>query len=83
MSYMTKLPGAPDRDDIKPGMASWEGNGPKKKFCGTCLHRGYYKNDGHDFSPGCEMFYKLSGTHGPRVLMHWKACKYFEDGEKT
>ena len=80
MSYMTKLPGVPDSDAIKPGMASWEGNGPKGKTCGTCKHRGYYHDD--NYRVGCGMFFKLSGAHGPRVLMRWKACKYFEEKQK-
>jgi hypothetical protein len=80
MSNMTKVPGSPDRDEVKPGMASWEGNGPKHKHCGQCKHREYYHDQ--DFFRGCFMFFKLSGVHGPRIQLHWKACKYFEEKPK-
>jgi hypothetical protein len=33
MSFMTRIPGVSDRDDIKPGMASFEGSGPIGKTC--------------------------------------------------
>jgi len=76
---MTKLPGVPDKDDVKPGMASWEGNGPKGKYCESCVHRGYYFDT--DYHSGCFMFFRQSGVHGPRIKLHYKACKHY--AEKT
>ena len=43
MSYMTRVPGYPDRDDIRPGMAHFEGTGPAGKTCESCAHRGYWR----------------------------------------
>jgi len=77
---MTKLPGVKDRDDIMPGMAHWQGSGPKGKYCEGCEHREYYHDIDHH--KGCYMFFKLSGVHGPRIQLNWKACKYFEEKQK-
>ena len=88
---MTKLPGVPDTDDVKPGMASFEGTGPSGKTCESCTHRGYYRTSKPKFnrqtgmleetryrSKGCRMFLKLSHRHGPAVDKKWRACQYFE-----
>ena len=41
MSYMTRIPGYPDRDDVHAGMAHFAGGGPEGKTCESCKHRGY------------------------------------------
>ena len=78
MSYMTKLPGVPDTDEVKAGMAFFPGTGPVGKTCESCAHRGYWKKGKNKFNPrtglieqtqtrslGCRMFLRLSGRHGP------------------
>jgi hypothetical protein len=92
MSYMTKLPGVPDTDDLKAGMAFFPNTGPFGKTCETCAHRGYWRKGKDKFnvrtgmieekqvrSLGCRMFLKLSDKHGPRVDKNWRACKYYEE----
>jgi hypothetical protein len=91
MSYLTRLPGAPDRDDIKPGMAFYEGTGPAGAFCGNCQHRGYWRAGRTVFNEqtgmleeksvhcsGCALFLKFTHRHGPEVKKEWKACKYHQ-----
>lgn len=91
MSYMTKLPGVPDRDDVRAGMASFEGDGPFGKTCGSCAHRGYWRAGKSKFNPrtglieergrqssSCAMFLKLTCRHGPKVEATWRACKHYE-----
>lgn len=85
MSHMTKIPGVPDRDDVRPGMAHLPGTGPKGSTCGDCVFRGYYKQSYRNgvkkpmHVKGCEMYKKLSGgIHGPPVQTWYRSCKYFE-----
>jgi hypothetical protein len=91
MDYMTKLPGVPSSDQIKEGMAFFEGTGPSGQTCGKCIHRGYqrlrspkWSEDAQDFverayrTTACAMFRKLTGDHGPAVSADYHACKYFE-----
>ena len=91
MSYMTRLPGVPDTDDVKPGMASYANTGPAGTTCETCAHRGYYRQGKSKFNPrtglieerhvphsGCKMFLKLTHRHGPTVEKNWHSCKYYE-----
>jgi len=83
---LTKIDGAPDRSDVRPGMAYFVGTGPPGKTCGSCKHRGYYiRIAGYDpyWSPGCAMFHQLSGQHGPKIKPDWDACKYYEQGSST
>lgn len=87
---MTKLPGVPDTDDVRPGMASYLGSGPLGSVCGTCGFYSYYKagkdklnKQGQYVSTpvktlGCKMFAILTGRHGPAVNKDWAACKYWE-----
>lgn len=96
MSYMTKIEGIPDTDDVKPGMAFFAGTGPYGKTCGTCKHRGVvrqsqkatYSERLKEFvhrsyrTTQCAMFKKLSGNHGGSGDKNWSACKYFEDKAK-
>ena len=83
MSYLTRLPNVPDRDDIKPGMAFYEGSGPR--------HRGYWRAGRTVFNEqtsmleekrvqhsGCTLFLKFTHRHGPEVKKEWKACKYHQ-----
>jgi hypothetical protein len=96
MSYMTKLPGVPDTDDVKPGMAFFAGTGPTDKTCESCAYRGYWRTGKHKFntqtkmleeagrhSNSCAMFLKLTHRHGPAVNRRWAACKYFQDKTKS
>jgi hypothetical protein len=76
MSYMTRIPGYPDRDDIRAGMASFQGSGPAGSTCETCAHRGYHRNTGKP-AKGCWMFLKLTHRHGPAIDRHWRACRYY------
>lgn len=91
MSYMTKLPGVPDRDDVRAGMASFQGSGPAGKTCESCAHRGYWRTGKPKFnrqtgmleetgyrSNSCAMFLKLTHRHGPAVEKKYRACKYYE-----
>jgi hypothetical protein len=88
---MTKLPGVPDSDDVKPGMAHFEGSGPDGATCEKCVHRGYFRESKSKFNArtglieqnpvrtlGCKMFLKLTHENGPAVGKDWKACKFFE-----
>jgi len=88
---MTKLPGVPDTDDIRPGMASYLGTGPLGSTCGTCKWMGYFKPGKDKFNKrteqtvstrvktqGCRMFLTLTHRHGPGVKAEWAACKYWE-----
>jgi hypothetical protein len=90
MSIMTRLPGVPDRDDVKPGMAHFAGSGPFGKTCETCAHRGYWRAGKGKFNKqtglieerrtrvqGCRMFLILSHRHGPPVKKEWAACKHY------
>jgi hypothetical protein len=92
MSIMTRLPGVPDRDDVKPGMAHFAGSGPYGATCGTCLHRGYWRAGKEKFnkrtglieerrirSQGCKIYMKLAMQYGPPVDKRWAACKYYEE----
>ena len=89
--YMTKLPGVPSSDQVKEGMAFFEGTGPDGKTCGDCKHRGYqrlrspkWNEEFQNFVEksyrvtSCAMFKALAGEHGGSVDKDWKACKYFE-----
>lgn len=91
MSRMTKLPGVPDRDDVRPGMASYFGTGPLGSTCGNCRFYGYYKAGKDKVNPrtqlfesrqvktlGCKMYATLTHSHGPAVNKDWAACKYWE-----
>ena len=55
MSYLAKLPGMPDRDGIRPGMAFYEGSGPAGACCGNCQHRGYWRAGKTDFDEQTSM----------------------------
>jgi hypothetical protein len=92
MSFMTKMPGVPDTDDVKDGMAYFAATGPFGATCGTCTHRSYWRDGKTKFNArtnqieekrvlhgGCRMFLKLSGKHGPRVEKKWCACKYYSE----
>lgn len=90
MSHMTKIEGAPDRDEIRDGMAFYPNTGPFATTCGDCTHRGYYRSSekynektGEWYThrrkvSGCAMFQKMSGRHGGVVDPLWPSCKYFE-----
>jgi hypothetical protein len=95
MSRMTRLPGVPDTDDIRPGMASYYGSGPWGKTCGDCAHRGYFKKGKdkinkktHLFEDrrvkhnGCHEYLRLTHKHGPKVSEDWAACKYFQEDDR-
>lgn len=92
MSIYTRLPGVPDRDDVKPGMASYAGTGPYGATCGTCRSRSYWRAAKGKFnqqtgqieerrvrSQACKMFLVLTHRHGPPVQKEWPACKYYEE----
>ena len=91
MSYLTKILGTPDSDDIKPGMAHLEGTGPIGATCEHCAHRGYFRTGKAKFNSrtgmieenrvrtlACRMFLKLTHRHGPTVDKNWRACRYFQ-----
>ncbi len=96
MSFMTKIEGVPDTDDVRDGMAFFAGTGPYGKTCGDCKFRGYvrtsskgtYNESRQEFvyrsyrTTKCEMFRRLSGHHGSEVKEEYPACKYFELKEK-
>ncbi|MGY2987648.1 hypothetical protein [Bradyrhizobium sp. USDA 4508] len=95
MGYLTKLPGVPDRDEVKPGMAHFAGTGPAGKTCGDCKWRGYFRKGRDKFNPhtnlieskqvktmGCREFLRLSHSHGPAVYKGWPACKFFVEAAK-
>lgn len=87
---MTKIKGAPDKSQVKPGMAYFADTGPFGTRCGTCVHRGYYreaerwnkKRERHELRrihvTGCAMYHQLTGRHGPSVDQDWASCKYYE-----
>ena len=80
-SYVTKIPGIPDRADALPGMAHFAGGGPDGKTCGDCKHRGVERvscNDTTYRSPQCALFIKFAKRQGARVKSGYAACKYFE-----
>lgn len=92
MSYMTRIPGYPDRDDVHAGMAHFAGGGPEGKTCESCKHRGYSRKGRDKFNPrtnlieethyharGCRMFLKLHGQHGSPIRKDWRACRYYAD----
>lgn len=92
MSYMTKIEGVADTDDLRPGMAFFAGTGPAGKACADCKHRGYMRESrSGKWNEGlqqivhrayrvtkCAMFKKMSGHHGADVALDNPACKYFE-----
>jgi hypothetical protein len=91
MSHMTKLPGVPDTDDVKPGMAHYAGTGPYGATCGTCRFRGYWRPTRDKFNPktnrieekrfrtqACKKVVELTHKHGLPVKADWAACKYWE-----
>ena len=91
MTQMTRLPGVPDRADVRPGMAHYTGTGPLGSTCGTCRHRGYYRKGKDKFNErtqmieskqvrtmGCREFLRLTHRHGPPVHKDWAACKFWE-----
>jgi hypothetical protein len=82
MSYLTRIAGYPDRDDIRPGMAFFENTGPVGKTCESCAHRGYYRTDKPTKTKGCRMFLKLTHRHGPAIDRQWKACKYYAPADR-
>ncbi len=77
MSYMTRLEGVPDRDDVKPGMAHFAGTGPSGKTCGKCKH--YQKIERVN---RCLIYRKLTGDYGPSIKRAYRACRHFEDKPK-
>jgi hypothetical protein len=72
---MTKVPGVPDRDQAKPGMAYFAGTGPAKR-CGDCKFRSYRRSG--RTTHACAMFHELTGRHGPEIRKDYDACKYFQ-----
>ena len=92
MSYLTRLPNVPDHDDVRAGMAFYEGSGPAGASCGNCQHRGYWRagskpmfnkqtgmlEEKRRHHGGCALFLKFTHRHGPQVKKEWRACKYFE-----
>lgn len=97
MGYLTKLPGIPDRDDVKPGMAHFVGSlGDPSKTCGDCKWRGYYRKGKDKVNPhtqlieskqvktmGCREFLRLTHRHGPPVFSEWRACKFYAPRESA
>ncbi len=96
MSFMTKIAGVPDSDDVKPGMAFFAGTGPHGKHCGDCKFRGLtrqsrkavYSEQAQEFihksyrtTQGAK-YKSLSGVHGATVKKDYDACKYFESKDK-
>lgn len=94
MSHLTKLPGVPDRDSVKPGMAHYAGSGPYGKTCGSCKWRGYFRKGKDKVNPrthmieskrvktmGCREFLRLTHRHGPAVFSEWPACKFYSEAE--
>ena len=94
MSTMTRLPGVPDTDDVKPGMAHFAGSGPWGATCGTCRFRGYWRpakdkvnkrtmqlEEKRFRTMACKKFLELSMKNGPPVKAEWPACKYWEERE--
>jgi hypothetical protein len=92
MSIMTRLPGVPDRDDVKPGMAHFAGSGPVDTTCGDCAHRSYWRAGKGKFnkqtglieerrvrSQGCKMFLVFTHRHGPPVKKEWASCKFYKE----
>lgn len=89
---MVKIPGVPEKDDAKPGMAFFAGTGPVGKTCGDCLHRGYYRQSQKGrwdemlrqevFKTyrvsKCAVYKSMTGHHGGDINRHWPSCKYFE-----
>lgn len=92
MSFMTKIDGVPDTDELRSGMAFFAGSGPTGKTCGDCKHRGYMRESRngkwnaslqqivHRASRvmKCAMFKKMSGRHGADIDADYPCCKYFE-----
>jgi hypothetical protein len=91
MSYLTRPPGVPDTDDVKPGMAHFAGTGPYGATCGTCRFRGYWRPTKDKVDPrthlikekqyrtlACKKYLELSMRHGLPVKADWAACKYWE-----
>ena len=89
---MTRLEGVPNRSDIIPGMAYFQGTGPEGKTCGDCKHRGYVREARkgvwsdrlqevvfrHYRVQKCAMFRKMVGGHGANVKADYPSCKYYE-----
>jgi hypothetical protein len=87
---MTRLPGVPNREDVKPGMAHYAGSGPAGMTCGDCAYRSYWRPGKDKVNPrtrliettqkrtlGCREYRRLTGQHGPAVMKEWAACSYF------
>ncbi|MEY9235336.1 hypothetical protein ABIF78_007659 [Bradyrhizobium japonicum] len=95
MSNMTRLPGVPDTDSLRPGMAHFLGTGPLGSTCGTCRHRGYWyekptKNKRTGAKElksrrtfGCHMYFRLTQRHGDPVDKSWAECKYYAARSST
>jgi len=85
MGVMTKIDGAPDREEAIAGMAFYAGTGPIGTTCGGCAHRGYYRVNGAGKSVrwlGCKVFKSLTGRHGRVVSKLNPSCKYFAEAKR-
>jgi hypothetical protein len=95
MRVMTRLPGVPDSDQAKPGMAYFSGTGPAGKTCGDCSFRTYQTKvqvvagDGTtatvwDTVPakGCLKYKQMTGRDGPEIKKYYAACREFQEKEK-
>jgi hypothetical protein len=89
---MKKIPGVPDTDDVRPGMAFFAGTGPFGTKCGDCCHRGYKRlSSKESFDPTTNewvrrsyrvtkyaMFKSMTGKHGADIDKDYPSCKYYE-----
>ena len=91
MSYLTRLPSVPDRDDVNEGMAFFANTGPFGQACETCEHRGYWRGRKTRFNQhgrrasaksgfahrAVKCFIRLS-RHGTDLtsMKSWRSCKY-------
>lgn len=76
MTPLTRIEGVPSKNEVKPGMAFFEGTGPAGKFCGDCMFR---KEDRPSI---CMKFTVLAGKRGPPVRAYWRSCKYFVEKKR-
>jgi hypothetical protein len=92
---LTKIPGVPDKATAVDGMAHFAGPGPSGKRCKDCAFWRYYRKTGEKWDPeqnavtyrryrcsGCEMFWRLTGRHGPAISGENHSCKYFKPEEQ-
>jgi hypothetical protein len=75
MSYLARIEGVPDGDDVTPGMGYFANTGPPDAICGRCKNYGLLNTKG--FERKCTEYRRMAGKWGGDLSKRQPACKNF------